>query len=316
MNVLVSSAGRRVELVEMLRAACGGRVVAVDIDPTAPALYHADVATSVPGACSPEMVPALSRLCRRHEIGLVVPTIDPELLPLALGAGSLAEAGTRVLIASPAAVATALDKLECAGTLVAAALPAVPTQLWRETAPPFDLPVVVKPRKGSAGAGVRVIEEEYQWTAPPAGLDWLVQPRIEGPEVTIDVVSDGGGRVLAMGARQRLKVRGGEVERARTVAHQPYLDLAGSIAVTIGIEGAFNFQVFLGSGSMLVGEVNPRFGGGAPLSEHAGARLAEVVCHWAECGSWPTGSLCVARPDVTMTRHDRSVFLEAHEQAW
>jgi carbamoyl-phosphate synthase large subunit len=317
-NTLLVNAGRRVELLSMLRHASGGRVIAVDIDPLAPTLYHADAAERVPAVGDPAFVERLLELCQTHAVGLVVPTTDRELPVLSRRRDEFVAAGARVAIADSVGVLGALDKLGCAETLTAAGVAAVPTSRWLEhESPPFAFPVVVKPRSGAAAEGVRVISEASQWTPPPPDGDWLVQPLVRGSEVTLDVLAADGGRVVCVGARQRLKVRGGEVERARTVPAGPFAAMASGVARALGLTGPFNFQVmFEATGSALVGEVNPRLGGGLPLSQHAGAMLLESLCEWAASGQWPSGEPVLARPDAYMTRHDASIFLEAVELAW
>ena len=271
----------------------------------------------MPRVDDPGFVEALCDLCARHAVSLVVPTTDRELPILAERAGALGAVGARVAIAPAAAVAAALDKLACAAALAAGGVDAVPTAEWREApAPPFALPVVVKPRRGAAAEGVRVITALEAWTPPPRGEAWLVQPWIAGAEVTLDVLAADDGRVVCLGARRRLKVRGGEVERARTEPAEPYVALAAAVARALSLRGPFNFQVFSDGQAPLVGEVNPRLGGGLPLSQHAGAGVLESLCEWARSGSWPAGAALLARPGVHMTRHDTSVFLEPDELAW
>lgn len=84
MNVCLSSAGRRVALLECFRKAMrglglDGSVFAVDCSHSAPTFHLADAAWQVPPCTSPEFVPAMIELCARQRIGLVVPTIDTEL---------------------------------------------------------------------------------------------------------------------------------------------------------------------------------------------------------------------------------------------
>jgi carbamoyl-phosphate synthase large subunit len=316
-NTLLVNAGRRVELLTMLRTACEGRVIAVDIDAVAPTLYHADAAERVPPVSDPGFVERLLEVCATHAVALVVPTTDRELAALSSRPDAFQAVGARLAIASNAAVIAAQDKLTCASMLLDAGVAAVPTQRWLTAqAPPFDFPIVVKPRSGSAAQGVRVISTADQWTEPPAGEDWLVQPLISGTEVTLDVLAADDGRVVCLGARQRLKVRGGEVERAQTVAAEPFLELAGNVAGTLGLAGPFNFQVLIDADGALVGEVNPRLGGGLPLSQHAGAMLLESLCAWAIGGEWREGPPLLARPGVYMTRYDSSTYLESAELAW
>jgi carbamoyl-phosphate synthase large subunit len=315
-GALLVNAGRRVELLELLRAACGGPVLAVDIDALAPTLYRADLAARVPPVADCGYVERLLELCVEHSCALVLPTTDRELPVLAARAAEFSGAGARAAIGPHAGVLAALDKLRCPTILSAGGVAAVPTVPWDAGEdPPFELPVVVKPRRGAAAEGVRTISTAEQWTAPPEG-EWLVQPLMSGPEVTIDVLAEESGRIACLGARRRLKVRGGEVERAVTVEGEPFLAIAAAIATALALSGPFNFQVFTGTGTPIVGEVNPRVGGGLPLSEHAGIGLLAALCRWAQTGSWPVGDPRLARPGVYMTRHDSSIFLERGELAW
>ncbi|HLW94918.1 MAG TPA: ATP-grasp domain-containing protein [Solirubrobacteraceae bacterium] len=319
MNVLLVSAGRRVELVDLFRTASrGGRVVAVDIDPLAPALYRADAAEAVPRVEEAGFIERLLELCGRHQIGLVAATTDRELVILAESAGRFEAQGARVAVGAAPAVRTALDKLACSRALAEQMIDVVPTEPWRAgESSPFGHPVVVKPKGGAAAEGVRTISAAAQWTDPPAGDEWLVQPLIDAPEITIDALASDPGRIVSLGARRRLKVRGGEVERAVTVHGEPFVELAGRIAVALALSGPFNFQIFIPEdGPPLVGELNPRLGGGLPLSEHAGAGLLDALCAWARDGDWPDGPTRIARAGASMTRHDSSIFLEGDELLW
>ena len=80
-NILVLSAGRRVELIKLLKEArdklnIEGNVVAADMSETAPALYFADKRYILPRIGSADYVSKLIQICKNEEISLVVPTID------------------------------------------------------------------------------------------------------------------------------------------------------------------------------------------------------------------------------------------------
>ena len=78
MNVLITSASRKVSLVRSFQAALkrrgGGNVIAVDISSFAPALYFADQHFLVPRSTEPRFIPELLRLCKQERVGLLVPT--------------------------------------------------------------------------------------------------------------------------------------------------------------------------------------------------------------------------------------------------
>ena len=86
-NILILSAGRRVELIERFKRAkerqkIDGKIVAVDLSNTAPAIYFADAHYLVPRIDSDEYIDSIIDVCKKENIDLIVPTIDTELLKL------------------------------------------------------------------------------------------------------------------------------------------------------------------------------------------------------------------------------------------
>jgi carbamoyl-phosphate synthase large subunit len=311
LNVLVTSAGRRVELVRLLRGLGVGMVFAGDMSASAPALYCADRGILLPSLEDDGYVACLEATCREAEISVVIPTIDSELTLLADVRARLLDGGIRAVVSSPVAVRRCLDKLESSHILAAAGLPVVHTSMWEPVAArEARYPIVVKPRRGSSSRGVRVVRSADELGQPPAEEPYVIQPFVEGYEVTIDVVAYDCSEVLAIGARRRLKVRGGEVERAVTVDVAPYLPMAQTVAHAIGLSGPFNFQAFRTShGQCLVSEVNARLGGGAPLSQATGGEILEAVLGLPRAHR----DLSMARPGVVMMRYDSSLYFDEED---
>ena len=88
MNILLTSVGRRVSLLESFRAALGdlglkGRVLGADRTSLAPGFQAADEGFLVPTAAGPDYVQALLDICRRQHVALVIPLIDWELATIA-----------------------------------------------------------------------------------------------------------------------------------------------------------------------------------------------------------------------------------------
>ena len=82
MNVMLTCAGRRSYLVEIFKEAVGdrSRVFACDSSADAPALQKADKAFIVPRVDQEDYIDTLSAICDDHQIGLLVPALEPELL--------------------------------------------------------------------------------------------------------------------------------------------------------------------------------------------------------------------------------------------
>ena len=86
--ILVSSAGRRGALVQILRRSLahlslGGPILATDVSGYAAAFHLADRGIVVPPQSDPGFVDALLEICEREQVRLVVPTHDGELPLLA-----------------------------------------------------------------------------------------------------------------------------------------------------------------------------------------------------------------------------------------
>ena len=116
-NVLILSAGRRVELIRCFKRAAdmldiSGSVVAVDCSPTAPALYFADKYRLVPRIDSGRYVDAVIDVCKEEHISLVVPTIDTELLLLAENKERIeSESGAKLLISDISVIRICRNKI-------------------------------------------------------------------------------------------------------------------------------------------------------------------------------------------------------------
>ena len=88
-----------------------GRVVAVNSHPLAAAMVAADASHVAPPLSSGEYVDFLLDVCRREEIGLLVPLFDLELPLLAAATDRFVAAGVVAAVSSPDVVATCRDKL-------------------------------------------------------------------------------------------------------------------------------------------------------------------------------------------------------------
>jgi carbamoyl-phosphate synthase large subunit len=319
MNVCLSSAGRRVALLEGFRQALrdlapGGHVYAVDACLTAPALRLADAAWQMPHCRAPHFLPSLLDLCRREEIGLLVPTIDTELPVYAAHRGEFAEQGVVVAVSGPETVSIAADKVRTHAWLTSYGFPTARQALAREVlAHPaaWSFPLVVKPRWGSAGKGVEVVASVDALRAvPDLREDSIVQEICPGNEHTVNVLVDREGRCRCAVPHLRMEVRAGEVSKAVTVKHPGLMRLAAEMAETLpDAYGAFNFQCFLsGESDLRVIEINARFGGGYPLSREAGADFPRWMVQEA-LGQPMEASFDDWQDDLVMLRYDEAVFV-------
>jgi carbamoyl-phosphate synthase large subunit len=279
-NVLISSAGRRVVLARLFRDALAllevrGTVIAADASPLSATYTEASERFLVPRCTAPEFVPTLLDECRARKIDLIIPTIDTELPILASARGHFNAHGITVAVSGPETVAIGQDKALTHRWLVTSGLPHV-TQ-WPSADAPDDpslYPLIAKPRCGSSSVGVQRVANPAE-LAPLRSLDYVVEELAPGREHTIDIYIDRHGQLVTAVPRRRLETRGGEVSKGLTVANRDLITLAERVAAALpDAYGALNFQCFVGEdGQLAIIELNARFGGGFPLSDAAGAHI-------------------------------------------
>ena len=319
MNICLSSAGRRVALMDCFRhtlkkLGLEGRLLAVDCSLLSSAFHLADAAWQVPRCTEPEFIPTMLHLCEREDISLIIPTIDTELPAYANARDEFQALGVTVAVSAPAVIEIAADKQRTHEWLTGHGFATV----RQATAPEvlndpqgWEFPLVVKPLRGSASIGVqRVSSIEALRIACAERQDLVVQELAPGDEHTINVFVNRGGKCLCAVPHRRLEVRAGEVSKGVTVKHRGLMDLARRIAEALpGAYGALNIQCFLAEdGAINVIEINPRFGGGYPLAHTAGADfprwlLQETMGRSADtaCDDW--------QDDLLMLRYDEAVLI-------
>lgn len=319
MNVLISSAGRRGGLVRIFKASVrtifgNGRVVATDASALSAAGKLADHFEVVPRCLSKQFLPHMLALCERLRIDAIIPTIDAELMVYATNRKIFEDIGTSVLISSEETVAIGADKNRMYGWLTQNNIPTVLTAPLSDVlADPSDwkLPLIVKPARGSASVGVVRAESWHELEARKAEPELIVQTAAIGKEYTVDAWVDRNGRCVCVVPRQRLEVRAGEVQKAITVRWPALEHIAQKVANALpGVYGAINIQIFADKDNFAVIEVNPRFGGGYPLSWQAGADFPRWFLEDVS-GSTESDRSPEWQSGMIMLRFDDAVFIDA-----
>ncbi len=317
MKLLLTSAGRRNQLLECFRSSAASlrmplKVLAAELRPhLSTACRSADEVFTVPACDSPGYVRALLEICEREKVGLLVPTIDPELGPLSQAASDFAKVGTRVVVSHPEAVRVARDKLATVEALAKAGLPTPRSLLLRDfLADPTSLqgPIIAKPLAGSSSAGIirpRSLKELAG--LPPEG--YVVQEYWSGEEYTVNVFVDQTGRMMSAVPHLRMSVRSGEVSQGRTVKQPELLAAADCLTRALpGLRGPACFQAIVrADGSVGIFEVNARFGGGYPLTHDAGAHFTQWLLE--EAAGLPSTANSTWEEGVLMLRYDAAFFV-------
>ena len=283
-RILFTGVGRRVELIQAFRQAANRlnvnlKLYGADMVGTAPALAFCDYTRKVCGMRDADYIPQLLRICEEDHIDLVIPTIDTDLLVLSQKVAKFDEIGTKVLISKPDKIAICRDKNYTADFFESCGLKAPRTVndylLYHGPYPCF-----IKPKDGSSSINAFKVENESELRvyAEQVG-DHIVQPFIEGTEYTVDIFCDYEGNSIYITPRIRLAVRAGEVLKTEIAMDEKIIEECRKLILEFQPCGPMTAQMIRQNltGDDYYIEINPRFGGGAPLSMKAGADSAEAV---------------------------------------
>lgn len=315
MNILFTSAGRRVELLKIFQQLLRkkkGKIFAADADPTAPTLHVADKSFIVPPIKSPKYLKSLLEISKKNKINLIIPLEDLELPILASNEDLFKKNGIQLLISSHKSVKLSNDKFATSIFFKKNRIPIPPFEILNEgisnIKSDLEFPVILKPRYGDGGKGVFRCKdlEELEFFAKRINFP-IVQQFINGSEVTIDVFGDGSGSVFSLVPRKRLKVRAGEVERAVTIDDELFREHIIRIASKFKPFGPINIQCIVTSEVPFFIEINARFGGGYPLSDKAGAKFPNLLLDLVN-GKSLTSYIGKYQKGLVMGRYDEAVF--------
>lgn len=317
-NILILSAGRRVELVNCFKAArdrlsVRGQIIAADASNLAPALYFADVREQVPRISENDAyINSIIDICLRHDVSLIVPTIDTELLLLAKSREQIeSETGAKVLISSLDVIKICRDKTNTQAWLEEHGF-LVPRMIADEDidSGKAEYPLFIKPLDGSSSINAFKADsrEEIETYRELIGDGrYIIQDFMEGTEYTVDCFLDMESNIITVVPRIRIATRSGEIAKGRIVRDKAIIDDVTRLLQELKPIGHITIQCMRTGRGIEYIEINPRFGGGAPMSIMAGADSCENLYRLL------MGEKLVRsedfRENVTFLRFDSSIML-------
>lgn len=285
-----------------------------DLKQTAPTAFFSDKHFIVPRVTDPNYISELLRICQREEIDIIIPLIDTELVVFSENRHIFEEIGVKLLVSSKE-----LNEITCDKTKA--------YKFFRDNNIPtpkvfsddeidnkqYQFPLLIKPLDGSSSVGVTKINNEkelyfFKDYIPNA----MVQEFVTGTEYTVDVMVDFNGNMKTVVPRLRLETRAGEVSKGVTKKDNDIITAVKQVVKSLpGPVGCITLQCFKKeNGEITFIEINPRFGGGIPLSIEAGADFPLWVLQMCSGEAFSEEDYNW-RENLTMLRYDEAVFTES-----
>ena len=281
MNILITSAGQRVSLVrafqnELKKDFPSAKVLTTDMNPQLSAACNvSDKYFKVTKVTAPEYISELLKLCKDQNISMVVPTIDTELLVLAKNKSLFKSENIHIIISNENFVSVCRDKRKTHKFF--ADLSITVPQLFNKNN--LSFPLFIKPFDGSLSADTFLIQHQHELTEYHLQNERLLFMEYinkeDNDEYTVDMYFGKDNLVKCIVPRKRIWIRAGEVNKALTCKNIIVDFLKENLGQIDGAVGCLTVQVFLNNqtNKIIAIEINPRFGGGYPLSYQAGANF-------------------------------------------
>ena len=318
-NILFTCIGRRVSLLKSFRRAAKQlkiniSLLGTDTTVLSSALQLCDKKIVVKPTTHPGYVKQLLNIVRANSVKLLVPTVDLDLKILAQNKSRFAELGCCVLISSVQVVDICQDKRKFYRFLVNNGFDAPRTMTVRTALSTGKLnkPCFLKPWDGYASRGNVVVSRRKELLFFSKRIpNCIAQEFIKGVEHTCDVYVDFGMKVRCVIPRKRIEVRAGEVSKGQTVKQLRIMSEAAGLVEALGAgPGVITVQLFLTEdGKIKFIEVNPRFGGGVPLSIKAGANFPKWILQEL-LGKRTSIKFDGFKNNLIMLRYDDEIWLE------
>ncbi|WP_178988421.1 ATP-grasp domain-containing protein [Winogradskyella schleiferi] len=322
MNILITSAGRRVSLVrsfqtELKKLNPLGKVFATDADPIMSAACQiADGFFKVPYLDEPGYIDKLLKYCKTHDISLIIPTIDTELHDLAKYKERLKQEGISVVISSLDFISKCRDK-----RIIHRFFEEHNVNVAKEYAKEdYKLPLFIKPTDGSRSVDTYIIKSQEDLTEYHFSNEKLMfleyLDHDEYDEYTCDLYYGKDHYLKCVVPRKRVEVRDGEVYKALTVRNILVPYLKKNLNFIDGAVGCLTAQFFLHKNDeqkIFAIEINPRFGGGYPLTYLSGANYSRWIIEEYMLDKSIAEQFDIWENNLLMIRYDDEILVHGYK---
>jgi carbamoyl-phosphate synthase large subunit len=307
MNILLTSAGRRTYLVNYFKHALNGegKVYASNSIMTY-TLTQADGYILTPNIYDERYISFLLDYCKTRKISAIISLFDIDLPILAKNKQLFADNEIQVIVSDYAVTQICNDKWATYNWLKKIGLFQTATFIDLSEAKvalqkgDITYPLILKPRWGMGSIGIykactneelevlyrklhREIFDTYlkYESVTDAKSCVLIQEQIRGEEYGLEILNDLSGEYVATFAKKKIAMRSGETDIAETVDAFSFLPVSEAIAKSLRHIGNLDVDCFKADdGSIVVLEMNCRFGGQYPFTHNSGVDVPRQIVEW------------------------------------
>lgn len=284
-NILITSGGRRVSLVKAFKKDLiaffpSGKVFVADSNPSLSAASQ--IADGFIKVCKVKDInysDCLLKICIENNIKLVIPTIDTELLVLSQNKEKFLKHGIIIVISDEKLIKSCSDKIKTHSLFKKLNIEVAKSYKKNN----YKLPIFIKPINGSGSKNNYIVKKKSQiskYLLKKKSLKFFEYFDTKFyDEYTCDLYFDKKSNLKCVIPRKRIEIREGEVSKGVTKKNTLKTFIDDNFSFLEGAIGCITIQFFMHKDNHdLKGiEINPRFGGGFPLSYLAGGNYPKWI---------------------------------------
>ena len=249
-NILITSAGRRVELINLWKESAlkllgeGSLIFTNDInEKLSSASYFSHKSIQICSCKEKEYAEELLERCLENNIKLVLPTIDTELYVLAKNREKFKKAGIEIIISDIQFIYECQNKKLTSKLFKKLEIDS-PGILDKNK---LNFPFFLKPVNGSSSKDVKVVLKRDDLSNSEINSEnYIFQELVpkSWKEYSVDLYFDKLGYLKSCVPRERLSTRGGEINKGITRKNEVFDYILEKFSHIKGVRGVITFQLF------------------------------------------------------------------------
>jgi len=286
MKILITSIGRRIQLIKHLKS--NFELIGVDCNDDIAGKFFVDKFYKIPKFDDKSYINRLIEICTLENISMIIPLYEKEFYILCEERDRFTEIGVHILLSSKEIIEICNYKENTQSFFEDNNIKSPKTYVLEDLNKALEFPLIIKPSEGMGSQNVFKVKNRKELMFFNEYIENpIIQKFIEGEEYTMDVLCDFKGNPVYIIPRKRIEVRSGEVSKSKVVLDFEIIEQTKIVIEKLntykdknglGVQGPLTIQCFKQrDGEIIFLEINPRFGGGVPLSFEAGANYSDCL---------------------------------------
>ena len=290
--LVITSIGKRVQLIKHLRKYF--KIIGLDAGESNASMYFVDKFYKIQKAVEKDYIIEVLKICKTENADAIIPLYEGEFSILNTFRCEFEKLNTKLILSSGKIIDVCKNKYDTFKYFSEENICTPYTYSESEISNIIELkdesrfPMFIKPADGMGSSNTFKINNINELVFFKEYVkNGIIQECIIGDEYTVDVLVDFYGRPVYIIPRSRIEVRSGEVVKSKTIGDEKIIKETLKVIESLNklkdeyensTCGPLTIQFFkTDKNKLYLLEINPRFGGGVPLSFEAGADYGNAL---------------------------------------